>query len=394
MLRLIVSVWMFFSVAQANIYVIPDDKSIAVKGKFARNKKCVRCHLDIYKEFKHSKHHNANVLNNAAHKAMWEGNPLSKEQKYVCAKCHAPAAEDIDALISGAKAIDMKDKSMDDGISCAFCHRIESIHPTDKGDKYVISSQKRVYFGTRKSRQKSDFHKIRTDNPIYKTGDMCLTCHTHHKKQKLLILRDENNETLRYCVFSHVDDNVTRTVKNTDEENCITCHMPQVDGSFTDRFTTPTHAYHGFSALSSKMSDAQRYFDINLTQKSDGFDILLTNKVPHDLVLHPTRLFVLKIYLNGKLIKEKRYQKESRTTKLEPLSWQKENVYYLHNLLAKRTDSIHIKESIKDGDSVKVVLGYYVTRPDVAKRVDLNDTKSTQYQTLVEKNFTIHHKNK
>jgi nitrate reductase cytochrome c-type subunit len=373
----------------ANIFDIPTDKSISVKGKYARNKKCVRCHLDIYKEFKYSKHHFSNILNNPAHKAMWDGNPLSKEQKYVCASCHAPAAEDIDALISGAKSVDPKDKSITDGISCAFCHRIEDIHPTDKGDKYVVSKQKRVYFGTRESKQRSDFHKIKTDNPIYKNGNVCLTCHAHHKKQKLLILREEDNQTNRYCVFSKVDANVTEKAQNTKEENCITCHMPQVEGSFTDRFSTPTHAYHGFKALSTTIENSEKYIDINLTQGKETFNVILSNKMPHDLLLHPTRLFKLKIYVNDKLIQERTFQKESRDKQYKPLSWLKENVRYPHNLLAKNKITESVKYTLQPGDKVHVVLGYYVINPDIAKKVGLNDEKSTTWKVLREKTFTI-----
>ncbi|HIP02396.1 MAG TPA: hypothetical protein EYG75_02660 [Campylobacterales bacterium] len=367
-----------------NIADIPRDEVIKVKGKFAPNKKCIRCHLDIYIEFKHSKHRHSNILNNAAHKAMWDGNPLSKEQKYVCATCHAPAAEDIEGLINGTAVAQEGDKSIDDGVSCAMCHRIADIHPTEKGDKYIVSDKKRVYYGTRESKQRSDYHKIKTDNPIFKNGDVCLTCHTQHKKQKLLIQKKSGE---KYCVFSPVDENITKISQNTKEENCITCHMPQVRGSLTDRFDTPTHAYHGFSALSKKIKDAKKYIDLNLTKHSDSFEIIIHNKITHDIILHPTRLFKLKIYLNDKVVKTVEFQKESQDRDTKPLAWLKDEIKYKNNILAKSKKSVKVDIVLKDEDKVRAVLGYHVMKPELAKKIGLKDKKSTEFKILIDERF-------
>ncbi len=379
------SLYLFLStLLLGNIADIPTDEAIKVKGKFSKNKKCVRCHLDIYKEFKHSKHRNSNILNNPAHKAMWENNPLSKEQKYVCAKCHAPAAENIDELINGTKQIESEDKSIDDGISCALCHRISDIHATDKGDKYVVSDTKRVYYGTRESKQRSDYHKIKTDNPIYKNGDVCLTCHTQHKKQKLLI---DKQDSSKYCVFSKVDANVTKVSQNTKEENCITCHMPQVSGSFTDRFNSKTHAYHGFTALSKKMKNAEKYIDISLEKQDKSFEITIDNKMSHDLILHPTRIFKLKIYLNDKVVKTITFQKESQDKEYKPFSWLKEEIKYKNNILAKSKRTIEVDITLKPEDKVRAVLGYHVFNPKLAEKIGLEDKKSLEYKILINKKF-------
>ncbi len=372
----------------ANIAIIPDNETIAVKGKFARNKKCIRCHLDIYKEFKHSAHHHSNILNNEAHKAMWQSNPLSKKQKYVCAKCHAPATQTIDKIIAGEEKILPTDISMDDGISCAFCHRIETTHPTDKGDHYILSKTKQKYFGSRKSQQKSDFHKIDSNNTTFKTGDICLSCHAHHKKQKLLISNKKENSFENFCVFSYVDENTTKTAQNNSSENCISCHMPKIYGSFTDRYSTPTHRSHKFLGLRNKFEDIKKYLDLILTLKEENLTVKLINKMPHDMILHPTRMFKLQIYADTTLLKETIFEKESQSKKIKPLVWLKDNINYKNNLLAKSIFLQNLKLSPKT-KQIKAVLGYYLIKPSIAKKIDLKNEKDTKFHILIEENLQI-----
>jgi nitrate reductase cytochrome c-type subunit len=366
-----------------NIADIPGEESIKVEGKFARNKKCVRCHLDIYKEFKRSKHHKSNILNNPSHKAMWEGNPLSKEQKYVCATCHAPAAENIDDLISGKASAKDGDKSITDGISCAMCHRIEDIHKTGKGDKYILGSEKRTYYGLRDNIEKSDYHKIKLHNPKQKNGDMCLTCHAQHKKQKQLIVNDSG----RYCVFSKIDDKASKTAQNTEKENCLTCHMPRIRGSLTDRFDTDTHASHTFAALSTKIDKPERYIDLNLSKKETYFEVIINNKLPHDMILHPTRLFTLKVFINKDLVKTVEFKKEWKNENIKPFTWKKENIKYKNNIFAKSKKIIKIEKQTKPDDDIRVILGYHTFNPNLAKKINFTDKESLKNRVLIEKTF-------
>jgi len=370
-----------------NIAGFGSSEVLKVEGKFSRNKKCIRCHLDIYKEFQKSKHHLSNISNNPAHKAMWEGNPLSKEQKYVCAKCHAPAVENIDEVMRGDKVLEMSDKSLTDGISCAACHRIEDIRRTHKGNEYIISEKKRLFRGTRKNQQKSEYHDIELGNKHFKSADVCLTCHAHHKKQKQLIKNKKDGEIQRYCVFSGVDEKTSSQASNTKEENCITCHMPQVPGSHSDRVYVPTHASHTFAAISTRIQKPEKFIELNLIKEDDGFTIEVYNKMPHDLILHPTRIFVLKIFVNDKLLKEHTFKKPWKEADYKPLEWLKENIVYKENLLAKSKKCIKVKQNLKKEDRVRVELGYHIFNPKLAKEIGLKDKKSTEYKVFIEKRF-------
>ncbi|MFT7823486.1 MAG: multiheme c-type cytochrome [Sulfurimonas sp.] len=379
---------LFVGVLFGNIAVSPDKDSIVVKGKFSKNKKCIRCHLDIYKEFKHSKHRHSNISNNLAHKVMWEGNPISKEKSYVCAKCHAPAAENIEQLMAKGGDVNASDPSLDEGISCAACHRIEDIDRSHKVNEYIISKKKRLFRGTRQNQQESPYHDIELGNKHFKSADVCLTCHAHHKKQKKLIMeKGEDDKTKRYCVFSGVDEETTQKGLNTQKENCITCHMPQVPGSHSDRVYAPTHASHTFAAISTRIDEPEKYIDLNLTKEDNSFSVTVFNKLPHDLILHPTRLFILKIFVNDKLVKEHKFAKPWESGKHKPLAWLKENIVYKDNLLAKSKKSIKVQRVLEKKDKVRVELGYHTFDPKLAKEIGLEDEKSTQYRVFVEKRF-------
>lgn len=380
---------LFTTLLFGNITGIASDEVLKVKGKFSRNKKCIRCHLDIYKEFQKSKHHLSNISNNPAHKAMWESNPLSKEQKYVCAKCHAPAVENIESVMSGKTALKMDDQSLTDGISCAACHRIEEVHPTPKGDKYIISDKKRRFFGTRKNKQRSEYHDINFKNRHFLNSNVCLTCHAHHKKQKLLIAsRDESNQDTRYCVFTKVDQSTKDLASNSKEENCISCHMPQVPGSHSDRVYVPTHASHTFAAISTKIDKPEKFIDLNLTREETGFSVTVQNKLPHDLVLHPTRLFVLKIFVNDKLIKAHEFKKPWKKGNHKPLAWLKEKIVYKDNLLAKSKKVIDVQQALKKEDKVHAELGYYTFNPKLAEEIGFEDKDSLKYRVFIKKDFS------
>jgi len=186
-----------------NIYDIP--KEVKIEGKFAKSKRCVRCHLDIYLEFKNSKHNLSNILTDDIHKAMWKANPLSKEKKYICATCHAPTAKGLKKLKEGKATLSKKEKTHLEGVSCAFCHRIKSIEKHNKKYKYILNNKKREYYGTRVAIERSEFHDINITNKEFKIGNSCLACHSQHSRNKQLVLKKDNKKFVGYCVYSKLD---------------------------------------------------------------------------------------------------------------------------------------------------------------------------------------------
>lgn len=374
----------------ANIADVPD--KIVIEGGFAKNKRCVRCHLDIYIEFKYSKHRLSNVLNDPIHKAMWGKNPLKKEQRYACAKCHAPAAEKIEDIMSGKAVPQEGDKSIDDGISCAYCHKIKDIEKHGNEYKNIVSEEKARYFGNRKVKMESDFHKIELKNKKFKKGDICLACHTQHSKNKHLVLRkDEKGNQLSYCVYSKTKKDETATI-NTEKENCVTCHMPQVEGSLTDRIPTDTHAYHGFAGITADHKMLEKYVEFKLDKTKEGFEISIVNNAPHDLMLHPIRQAALKVTVEGEKtvkLKDVLFYKQSTDEAVEPLSWLKKPIESKNTIPGKSTKKISFKAKISEGDAVNIILGYYPIRKDIAEKVGFKDEKSMEFKEFKRKTFFI-----
>ncbi len=63
-----------------------------------------------------------------------------------------------------------------------------------------------------------------------------------------------NGKGSAWGCHSHKENSLGFTICKTDEkgakdkeQNCITCHMPQVKGSATNIRVSQTHAFHGFA---------------------------------------------------------------------------------------------------------------------------------------------------
>ncbi|RLA75510.1 MAG: hypothetical protein DRG11_00865 [Epsilonproteobacteria bacterium] len=369
----------FASLVFANIAGIPNDYEI--KGRFAPNKECVRCHLDIYMEFKQSKHKNTNILNNPIHKAMFKTNPLSKQNRYTCAKCHSPTSKNINDIAKGKKLLNNKNKEDTQGISCAYCHRIESIKQHNKEYKNIISKQKLRYFSKRKQILDSPFHDVNTTNQQFNNGNICLACHTQHTKEKNLV----SKKNQMYCVFSNSNDKGEN--KNNNKQNCITCHMPQIEGSLSDRLDTATHAYHGFAGIGKDSFMLNKYVDMNISKSGDGFDITITNNSTHDLLLHPIRGLYLKVSIqkDGKTVKTFKtieFKKETIQTKQKPLSWLECSLSYKNTIKPKQTKEYFFKYILSKNDIVTAKLLYKQIRDKIAKKAKLKKAKFMLFKEI------------
>jgi len=68
---------------------------------FEKNQKCSECHPKIYEEYKTSQHGNSTVFADPIHGAVYDLHPQkNKMQKYRCAKCHTPTADNLQALLT------------------------------------------------------------------------------------------------------------------------------------------------------------------------------------------------------------------------------------------------------------------------------------------------------
>ena len=288
------------------------------------SKVCQQCHPQIFKEYYNSPHRLASVINNPIHKAAWEREE-GKDRGYSCAKCHSPSDKKaLDEGILEAESFVQKEEP----ISCVYCHSITSIQEHEKANETHLSGKKREFyslsrereadgkidytikssfFGLFSSNSGSPYHKIDYTNRGFYNGKVCMGCHSHN-------------------VNAHGIDTfmLDAAIDESDKQSCISCHMPQIDGSKVTIHKSKTHAYHGISGITNRTLDLGQYIDIKLHVKKESFRLTLLNRANHALfggpyregileVIHKsgTKTFKLKPYIFERVIKENEVLKDS-----------------------------------------------------------------------------------
>ena len=214
------------------------------------------------------------------HKAVWEKHPKNKKfNQYICGKCHMPTADNLDDMLKkGKKAMpDINNKTHQEAISCAYCHRIKDIKEHKGSNTNIINKTPKNYYGNSDNRLESPYHKIVDQNEHMKNGSLCMGCHSHKV----------NKHSLTLCT--------TENKNEIGKENCISCHMPKVKGSASDISDTKTHSFHGFSGTHFHSDMLTQYVDISILKNKDNFIVNIDNKASHALLLHPLRVGILKI---------------------------------------------------------------------------------------------------
>ncbi len=341
----------------ANIFAGSATKhSMDIKGEFAKTHQCIRCHLTIYEEYKASSHYNSTPFRDPIHAKIFKlHTKATKEKEYQCAKCHTPIVKN-----RAIAKMDPKSFGYHQAISCAYCHRIKAIKHHPKANSNVISPKKGYYYGTRNPKIRSEYHKIDNTNIIHKNGDTCLGCHSHKQNDfGFVVCKTESNNTLK--------------------QNCITCHMPQVEGSLSDRVETPTHAYHGFAGVSRGAEKLAKYLDITLESKKHLI-ISLHNRAPHAFLLHPLRMakMVVRVYRNGKEIKkfEKSFVRIIGKDGKPTPPWIANAVIKNSMLKPNEKRVIDLNFGLQRGDRVKVEFIIYKVNPKIAKKMGIKSQKT------------------
>jgi len=348
--------------------------------KFASNQECMACHPAIYEEFTDSIHANSTPQKDPIHNAVWDMHPQkNKKEQYGCGKCHTPAADDLNNMIRpGQKALPMADNAThQEGISCAYCHRIKSIELHAKSNINIISKEEKKYYGTLKEHMDSPFHGIVTEgNEHMQNGNVCIGCHSHKM----------NKFKLNVC-----STNLDNTM---DGANCVSCHMPKVDGSVSVMNETKKHTFHGFAGAHSNSDMLTQYVDISLLRQINDFVVNIDNRTSHALLLHPLRVAVLKVSVT----------RGAETTKLKDetfvrvighegkpaMPWAATTTLKDTMIQANEKHSVKYDFKIEKGDRVDVVLGWYLVNPKALKSLKLeNEDVATKFTEFKKQSFSF-----
>jgi hypothetical protein len=359
-----------------SLVVIANDKV----HHFEKNEECKSCHSQIYNEFEGSMHTHSIPQKDPIHNAVWSKHPNNKKnQRYGCGKCHTPAANNLDKMkTKGQKALpDATNVTHTDGISCAYCHRIEKIQKHKKSNTNIISKKEKDYFGTRKEHSKSPFHEISTnENKLMQNGNVCIGCHSHKA----------NKFGLNVC-STNIDNEM-------DGANCVSCHMPMVKGSVSDITQRKTHAFHGFAGSHFHSDMLQKYVNISLLREIKDFVVNVDNQTSHALLLHPLRVAVLKVSVkrDGKVIKldDKIFVRVIGDNGKPAMPWKASTTLRDTMIKANEKRSVKYDFALQKNDKVDVVLGWYLVNPKAVKKLNLQDEKvATEFIEFKKESFVF-----
>ncbi len=347
---------------------------------FSPSEDCKECHVTIYKEFKDSMHANSTPQKDSIHNSVWKQHPQNlKQNRYGCGKCHTPAADNLnDMKRKGAKAPpSMNNPTHQAGISCAYCHRIESIELHKKHNTNIISTTEKKYFGNLKENIDSPYHAIATEgNEHMANGNVCIGCHSHKM----------NKHGLNVC-STNIDNEL-------DGANCVSCHMPKVKGSVSNMKERKEHSFHGFAGSHFHSDMLTQYVDISILREINKFIINIDNRTSHALLLHPLRTAVLKVnIIRGDQtikLKDEVFVRVIGHEGKPAMPWLASTTLEDTMMQANDKRSVRYDFQIKTGDKVDVVLGWFLVNPKAIKTLGLEKEKiATEFIEFKKEQFAF-----
>ncbi len=344
---------------------------------------CKACHPVIYEEYEKSMHRKSSIDHDPVHKAIWDRHPAKKKDNYKCAKCHTPNATTA--------------KEQEKGITCISCHTIQSVEKHTKANKNIytdkpktffasdsaregekiVYEKKEYFFGMFKETKGSPYHDIDYSNQDYYTGNSCMGCHSHK----------QNSLGFEVC---RTDMSGAKDKK----KNCITCHMPQVQGSATSIQNSKTHSFHGFAGAYTNPKMLSKYVKLDFDKSDNGFEVTVENQSPHPLMTHPLRVVKLKTELrrDGKsqILKTHTFARILGHNNKPAMPWLADEIFKNNMIKANEKRAVKFDIELKSGDQLEITLGFYVVNPKVVKKLGLDgDKKLTAFTVLKQKYFEV-----
>jgi len=336
------------------------------------NTTCKSCHPVIFEEYQKSIHSKASIYKDVVHKAVWDKHPAKAKGNYKCAKCHTPSDHDV---MNGKSKLADNEIQRTEPISCQQCHKIESVEKHAKVNKNILTTKPKTFFSADKElkgtkvvfKEESSFFGMFTK----KSG----CCHSHK----------QNSKGFAVCDLE---------VKQGDsKESCVSCHLPQVQGSLANQKESATHAFHGQSIHNTTPELLSKYIKLSLDKNANGFNVNIKNEATHTLFPQPLRLNQLKVSIerDGKIIdlKIESFARVIGTDGKPSMPWLADAIISDTSIKALETRTVKYDDVLKEGDTVVVKFGYYVVNPKAAKKLEITDKSVTEFIVLTKKRFTI-----
>lgn len=350
---------------------------------FEKNQKCSECHPKIFEEYQTSQHGNATVFKDKIHGAVYDKHPMkNKMQKYRCAKCHTPTADNMKELLTPKNGVipDPHNETQNEAVACAYCHRITDIKPGKAMHENVVSPDMRKYFAKEASEVKSTFHDVEVKPEIFKNGKLCMGCHTHKANKA------------GFDVCATEDD-------GTDENNnCISCHMPKVDGAPSINSKDEQHTFHGFPGLHGDLSMLAKYVTLGFAQGKSHFTVSVDHQATHASTLHPLRMakLVVVVERNGEKIKmdpKKLFKVIGSDAGPAPKAtppWLATAIIKDTRIPANSKKDYKYDFALQSGDKVTAKFGYLLVKPKALEKFGLTEHEEAKnFRVIAKKSFVV-----
>lgn len=264
------------TVVSGTAAALAHDIPAGFKG-FADPAGCGSCHQEIYKEWEGSMHAKSSKFSDGLHGAVADAFAAAMEAKggkgsYFCANCHTPTADNMAALIRGDAAPDPENLTDTRGVTCSFCHTVDSVVPGERFNTYRVSE------GIKGSSGASNAPHGATKWVFEETYEMCLGCHGKMMNAKGGV------------VCSMEEEGIT---------DCLTCHMETVEGAPASGSGKTKHAYHGMQG-GHDQAMLKRGATVSLGADKGVLTVILNNPNQHYFPsTNPLRMAYVKVVVAG-----------------------------------------------------------------------------------------------
>jgi hypothetical protein len=184
----------------------------------------------------------------------------------------------------------------------------------------------------------------------------------------------------------------------TDQKNCLSCHMPQVDGAPSIMSQNKTHSFHGFPGMHGDLTLLSKYVTLDLQHNKEKFTVTVDRNVSHSSSLHPLRMSKVLVSINrdGNVTKMKAQKlfkvigAEGKASPEPTPPWLATQIIKDTRIKADSKKSYDYAFSLKKGDKVTVQYGHLLIKPKAAKKFGLEkNEEATKFRVLKERTFTI-----
>ncbi len=362
---------------------------VPLDDKFARSEKCVSCHSHIVKEWKESWHAMSHYDNDEYFQKTIEYMARKMRTKSIdtlkveCARCHNPrvsvtetSVHDEVAAVMGLSSSSkiheaIENDNLSEGINCAVCHNIDTIH--DDSDSSIrgiglVEWMKPGKMSGPFSDARSPYHK--TEQRDFMSSDpnkLCFVCHA-------------NNRSVNGHIFSNTQEEYEQ---QKEAKLCIDCHMSEQEEGYAS--TLPANngkpkkrliRKHGFQGAHSPEL-LKGALDLSLRSVDNKLQIRLDNPNPHSV---PTGYGGREIIVEVKFFGKKEYEVQTLSLTSQFLNKRKKKsvphcaTEIIENEFIPAKGKKVYRMSVPEGaKKVKVVVSFRLVNDDIVQILDLKE---------------------